>query len=193
MKSNGTKIVIGVAVGVLAGAISIARAHADEGITQRTSPTSAERMTSETFVVSGIDRSKRTVTLTNADGERNTMNVPSDVKAYDTLKVGDRVDVDYRESMGVSLAPAGSKPSMSRVSGSGPGTAMRGTTVSAEVISVDVPNNKVTFQGPKGNRKTVTVADPEIQKKLPNLKPGQVVQFTYTEAIAASIRPAVSK
>jgi len=194
MKSNGSKIMVGVAVGVLTGALSIARAHADEGITQRTSPTTAERMTSETFVVSGIDRSKRNVTLTNAEGERNTMNVPSDVKAYDTLKVGDRVDVDYRESMGVSLAPAGSKPSMSHMSGSGgPGTAMRGTTVSAEVVSVDVPNNKVTFLGPKGNRKTVTVSDPAIQKKLPNLKPGQVVQFTYTEAIAASIRPAVSK
>jgi len=194
MKSNGSKIMVGVAVGVLTGALSIARAQADEGITQRTSPTTAERMTSETFVVSGIDRSKRNVTLTNAEGERNTMNVPSDVKAYDTLKVGDRVDVDYRESMGVSLAPAGSKPSMSHMSGSGgPGTAMRGTTVSAEVVSVDVPNNKVTFLGPKGNRKTVTVSDPAIQKKLPNLKPGQVVQFTYTEAIAASIRPAVSK
>ena len=194
MKSNGSKIMVGVAVGVLTGALSIARAHADEGITQRTSPTTAERMTSETFVVSGIDRSKRNVTLTNAEGERNTMNVPSDFKAYDTLKVGDRVDVDYRESMGVSLAPAGSKPSMSHMSGSGgPGTAMRGTTVSAEVVSVDVPNNKVTFLGPKGNRKTVTVSDPAIQKKLPNLKPGQVVQFTYTEAIAASIRPAVSK
>src|SRR5262245_22363918 len=193
MKSNGTRLVVGVAVGVLTGALWIARAHADEGITQRTSPTTAERMTSETFVVSGIDRSKRTVTLTNAEGERNTMNVPSDVKAYDTLKVGDRVDVDYRESMGVSLAPAGSKPSMSHMSGSGPGSATRATTISAEVVSVDVPNNKVTFLGPKGNRKTVTVADPAMQKKLPNLKPGQVVQFTYTEAIAASIRPAVSK
>ena len=28
-----------------------------------------------------------------------------------------------------------------------------------------------------------------MQKKLPGLKPGQVVQFTYTEAVAASIRP----
>jgi len=199
MKSNGTKMVVGLAVGLLTGALSIARAHADEGMTQRTSPTSAERMTSETFVVSGIDRGKRTVTLTNADGDRNTMNVPSDVKAYETLKVGDRVDVDYRESIGVSLAPTGSKPSITErtsgthMSGGKPGTATRETTISAEVVTVDVPNNKVTFVGPKGNHKTVTVADPAIQKKLPNLTPGQVVQFTYTEAIAASIRPAASK
>ena len=73
----------------------------------------------------------------------------------------------------------------------GGGTAMgsRETTMSAEVVSVDVPNSKVTFKGPKGNRRTVTVQDPAMQKKLPSLKPGQVVQFTYTEAIAASIRP----
>ena len=38
--------------------------------------------------------------------------------------------------------------------------------------------------------RTVTVSDPALQKKLPNLKPGQVVQFTYSEQMAASIRPA---
>jgi hypothetical protein len=156
-------------------------------------------MTSETFVVSGIDRAKRTVTLTNAQGERNTMSVPSDVKAYDTLKVGDRVDVDYRESIAVSLAPAGTKPSMvektiaSPMGAGGPAGAARAMQVSAEVVAVDAPNNKVTFKGPNGDHKTITVADPALQKKLPNLKPGQVVQFTYTEAIAARIRPAPSK
>ena len=102
---RGTGIVIGLAVGLLTGALSVTRAHADQGMVQKTSPTSAERMTSETFVVSGIDRGKRTVTMTNAEGERNTMNVPADVKAYETLKVGDRVDVDYRESIGLSMAP----------------------------------------------------------------------------------------
>src|SRR5262245_20008566 len=39
MHSKTTGIMIGVAVGVLSGALSIARAHADEGAMQRTSPT----------------------------------------------------------------------------------------------------------------------------------------------------------
>ena len=65
--------------------------------------------------------------------------------------------------------------------------------ISAEVTSVDAANNKVSFKGPKGQVRTVTVQDPAMQKKLPGLKPGQVVQFTYTEAVAASIRPAASK
>ncbi len=76
---------------------------------------------------------------------------------------------------------------------SAPGTAARETQITAEVVSVDVANNKVTLKGPKGNHKTITVADPAIQKKLPNLKPGQVVQFTYTEAMAVGIRPAPVK
>jgi hypothetical protein len=194
-----TGIVIGLAVGLLTGTLSVTRAHADEGMVRKTSPTSAERMTSETFVVSGIDRGKRSVTLTNAEGERNTMTVPSEVKAFDTLKVGARVDVDYRESIAVSLAPSGTKPSMvektigTPMSAGGPAGAAREMQISAEVVSVDVPNNKVTFKGPKGNHKTIAVADPALQKKLPNLKPGQVVQFTYTEAIAAGIRPAPEK
>jgi hypothetical protein len=195
--SNGTKV-MGLAAGLLTGSLWMTHARADEGsMVQRTGPGSAERINSETVVVSGIDRAKRTVTLTNADGERNTMSVPSDVKAFDTLKVGDHVDIDYHESMAVSLAPPGSKPSMTEKSsgtrmGEGPGGSAMGTreqTVSAQVISVDVPNNKVTFKGPKGNRKTITVSDPTLQQKLPNLKPGQVVQFTYTEAVAVSIRP----
>ena len=192
-------MVIGLAVGLLTGALSVTRAQADQGMVQKTSPTSAQRMTSETFVVSGIDRGKRTVTLTNAEGERNTMDVPSEIKSFDTMKVGDRVDVDYKESIAVQLAPSGAKPSMSqktmgaRASGGGAGAVGSETQVVAQVVSVDADNNKVVFRGPKGNLKTVTVEDPSLQQKLPNLKPGMNVQFTYTEAVAASIRPAPAK
>jgi hypothetical protein len=166
-------------------------------MTQR-SPGSVERTTHETMVVTSIDRSTRNVVLQNADGEKKTVKVPTDVKAFDTLKVGDRIDVDYYEAMAVALAPPGSKPSMSERSGSsrmaeGGRVAGRETTISAEVLAVDVPANKVTFKGPQGNARVVQVTDPALQKKLPQLKPGQVVQFTYTEAVAASIRPAAPK
>ena len=194
--SKGTKVMIGLAAALLTGALSVTAAQADSGMTQRTGPGSAERTSSETVVVSGLDRANRTVTLTTTDGERQTMSVPSDVKAYDTLKVGDHVDIDYYEAIAVSLAPPGAKPSMSqrtsasRMGEGGPGAAAgRETTINAKVVSVDVPNNKVTFKGPKGNTQVITVSDPTLQKKLPNLKPGQVVQFVYTEAVAASIRP----
>jgi Cu/Ag efflux protein CusF len=185
---------LGVALGLLTGTVSVARAQSDEGMVQRTGPGSAERINTETVVVSGIDRANRTVTLSNADGERSTMSVPKEIKAYDKLKVGDHVDIDYYESIAVSIAPPGAKPSVSSQSMSGrtgPGAGMTGkqTTVTAKVVSVDPAANKVTFKGPKGNIETTTVSDPELQKKLPDLKPGQAVQFTYTQAMAASIRP----
>ena len=145
---RGTGIVIGLAVGLLTGALSVTRAHADQGMVQKTSPTSAERMTSETFVVSGIDRGKRTVTLTNAEGERNTMNVPADVKAYETLKVGDRVDVDYRESIGVSLAPAGTKPGMVEKS--------VGSPMGASAAGCGLPRDADHRRGRLGRRRRTT-------------------------------------
>ena len=39
---------------------------------------------------------------------------------------------------------------------------------------------------------TVVVQDPELQARLPNLKPGQVVQLQYTEAVATAIQPPAS-
>jgi hypothetical protein len=199
MKTSGygSKVIIGIAAGLFTGLLAPAAPRADESKATRSGP-AAERTTSETVIVTGIDRSNRTVGLQNAEGEKRTVKVPADVKAYDTLKVGDRIDIDYYEAIAVSMLPPGTKPSMSeKTSGSrmgegGTATVGRETSISAEVTSVDAANNKVSFKGPKGQVRTVTVQDPTMQKKLPGLKPGQVVQFTYTEAVAASIRPAVS-
>ena len=58
------------------------------------------------------------------------------------------------------------------------------------MVSVDQAANTVTFKGPQGKIRTVNVEDAALQAKLATLKPGQVVQFDYTEAVAADIRPA---
>src|SRR5689334_13896242 len=60
------------------------------------------RLTHMTATVSAIDRSDRSVTLKAADGRETTINVPNDVKAFDTLKTGDKIDIDYYESLAVS-------------------------------------------------------------------------------------------
>jgi Cu/Ag efflux protein CusF len=160
-------------------------------------PATARRV-HETVVVSAIDRTTRSVTLMNADGDSRTLGVPSDMKSFDTLKVGDHVDVDYSESIGLALIPAGAKTSMSETTTGGraaePGVAAVGRQITAtvEVVGVDEVMNRVTFKGPKGNVRTVTVYDPAIQKKLTTLQPGQLVQLTYREALAASIKPTPS-
>ena len=72
----------------------------------------------------------------------------------------------------------------------GAGIQSREFKISAKVVSVDPAANTVTFKGPKGRVRTVNVENPALQAKLPTLKPGQVVQFDYTEAVAADIKPA---
>jgi hypothetical protein len=188
---------IGVVIALAGGLLTLAVWSKLSQAQSATPPATARRL-HETVVVSAIDRTSRTVTLVNAEGDSRTVGVPADMSSFDTLKVGDHVDVDYDESVGVALMPAGAKARMTETTTGGrtaePGGAAVGRQIMAtvEVIGVDEVMNRVTFKGPKGNVRTVTVYDPTMQKKLTSLEPGQMVQITYREAIAASIKPTPS-
>lgn len=196
MKSNAHKIWIGcgaLALTLVAPVALAAPPPAMEGKTVTEtgggSMPSRSVTTHATVSVTAIDKAARKVTIKNVSGEKMTVEVPVDVKSFDKLKVGDKVDIDYTESIALSMLPPGSKPALTERAASIPGAAGREVSISAEVISVDAANNKVTFKGPKGQHKTVTVQDPEVQAKLPGLKPGQVMQLTYTEAVATAVQP----
>jgi hypothetical protein len=151
--------------------------------------------THETVTVTAIDRTARSATLQNDQGEIKVVDVPQEVKAYDTLKVGDKIDIDYHEAVAISLLPKGAKPSMSESTSAqrmanGVGGKSKQVKVSAEIVSVDSKANKVTFKGPRGKTDTVKVTNSDMQSRLGELRPGQVVQVTYTEAWAAAIQPA---
>lgn len=143
--------------------------------------------------VKSVNKSDRSVVLKKDNGEEMTVEVPQSVTGFEHVKPGDKVDVDFYQSMAISMAPTGTKPTMTERKGQavdmGGGISGRELKMSAEVVSVDPGANTVTFKGPKGNMRTIYVADPANQEKLPNLKPGQVVQFDYTEAVAAAIHP----
>ena len=144
--------------------------------------------THATVVVTAIDKSARKLTVKLSSGDKALIQVPADVQEFDKVKVGDKIDVDYMQSVALGFLPQGTKPSMTEHAASGPGMAGRQMSVSAEVIKVDPANNQVTFKGPKGTHRIVTVQDPDLQARLPNLKPGQVVVLQYTEAMATAIR-----
>lgn len=189
--------VAGIAGGMLtlqiAGAAQAAPT-AEESVTNTATGQTRTQLVHAVATVKGINRTDRSVILKKDDGEDTTVHVPEAVKGFDTLKMGDKVDIDYYESLAISMAPTGTKPSMSERKGAavdvGGGIRGREMKMSAEVVSVDTSANTVTFKGPKGNMRTVYVGDPANQEKLASLKPGQVVQFDYTEAVAATIRPA---
>jgi len=135
--------------------------------------------------------------LKDPAGDKDVVSVPKDIQGFDTLKVGDRVDIDYYQSVALAIAPPGTKASASQSmarSSTGEGGEALGKvlTVSAKVVNVDPEANEVTLKGPHGVNKTVKVQDADLQKKLPDLKAGDAVQLTYTEATAAAIRPAAA-
>jgi hypothetical protein len=157
---------------------------------------SASVTTESSAAVTAIDRTERRATLKDPAGEKFVVSVPKDVAGFDGLKVGDRVDIDYYQSEALSIAPPGTKPAETEKRAA---TAFEGgeaigkaLTVTAKVVSVDSEANEVTFKGPHGMNKTVKVKDPDLQKKLPDLKGGDSVQLTFTEATAAEIRPAAA-
>lgn len=178
--------------GALALALVAAPARADEPAGMPSA--SRSKTVHDTVTVTAIDKSARMLTVKNEAGEPRSIQVPAEVKAFDKLKKGDKIDVDYTESVALSMLPPGTKPSASEKemmakTANEAGMRSKQVTISAEILEVDAASNKVVFKGPKGNARVVNVSDPEMQAKLPSLKPGQVVQFTYTEAVAVAIQP----
>jgi Cu/Ag efflux protein CusF len=182
--------------GALALALAASPAFADTSADQAggTPVTSKSATMHATGTISAIDKSARIVTVKTDAGEKRSVQVGPEVTGFDKLKTGDKVDVEYTESIAISMLPPGSKPSASEKAaamktGKGAGAAGKQVSISAKVVSVDPAANTITFKGPKGNIETVDVQDPENQAKLPSVKPGQVMQFTYTEAMAVSVTP----
>jgi len=60
------------------------------------------------------------------------------------------------------------------------------TTITATVESVDLEKREVTLKGPHGNKVTIT-ADKSV-KRFNEVKPGDVVQATYYQSVAAELR-----
>jgi hypothetical protein len=185
-------VLAGTAAGFLALAHVALAAGAEETETNTAHGQTRTQLVHKTATVTGMNHSTRMISIKTDDGEETSVEVPQGVKAFDKMVTGDKINIDYYESMAVSLAPSGTKPSMSERKGRmvdvGGGLRGREMTLSAEVVSVDPAANTVTFKGPKGNIRTIHVQDSALQAKLPSLKPGQVVQFDYVEAVAASIQ-----
>jgi Cu/Ag efflux protein CusF len=154
---------------------------------------------SATATVEKVDAKKRELTLTDAKGNRFMLQVPEDVARFDAIKKGDKLDVDYYESLALSLQPhdkAAAPPSAQetataeRYPGKLPGGVMgRKITATATVLKVDPADNKITLKGPDGAIDTVNVRDPAMQSQLARIKKGDRIEASYSEAIALSVAP----
>jgi Cu/Ag efflux protein CusF len=188
-------LVGGAGISLLAFALAASPAGAADtppppttGTTMQGGSTPSETQTTHaTVVVTAIDKSARKLTVKTSDGDLVDITVPADVQGFEKLKKGDKVDIDYMESIAIGMAPKGTKPNAMERTAPAPGAAGREIVVTAEVVKVDAAHNKVTLKGPSG-KQTVSVTDPGLQARLPSLKKGQVLMFSYTEAVATAIQ-----
>ena len=155
----------------------------------------AEEYVEGEALVQAVNRSSRTVTLRNDEGEVKTVQVPADVD-LNRIKSGDRVTLGLYQSLSARVLPPGSAPlgatlaAGSTAPGQPQGRAWGQQLVAvAEITAIDLANHTVTLTGAEGKVHTVTVKDPQMQQRMSNLKVGDLLELTYKEAVAAKVMP----
>jgi len=158
-----------------------------------------ERQITTVATVQKLDLAKRVVTLKGQDGKVFSIHAGDQVKNLPQVKVGDQVSTTYYESIAYEVH----KPGMAEVGvvgATGVGSAQPGEKpagvaadviqVTATIVSIDKATPSVTLQRPDGEVVAVRVRDP---KKLEGVAVGDLVEITYTQALAIIVEPAKGK
>ena len=150
-----------------------------------------------TATVEAIEASTRSVTLKKSDGTFVTTTVPETMKAFSTLKIGDTVQARYYENLVLRVKKPGEKDvdTVSRAATPTTGTSPGGTqaqqrTITATITAIDPAAPSITFSGPNGWKYSSRVED---KKALAQVKVGDKVDITWTEALLLSLEPPAKK
>jgi hypothetical protein len=151
-----------------------------------------EQVTTVTGTVEAIDLASRVVTLKGPKGNLFDLKVGEQAKNLPQVKVGDRVVVKYYQSIAARVmkpGEAGGATSTQALETAKPGERPGGiaanmVTVTATVADISPKKTYVSLKAPDGKIYDVKVKDP---KNLENVKVGDQVEITYTEALAVSV------
>jgi hypothetical protein len=171
--------------GVLAAALSVAASP----LAAQTKTITGETRTL-TATVEAIEKANREVTVKKADGTYEVFYVPTEIKRFDTLKIGDKVSAKYYENMVVSVKPAGSKDvdttsgGIVRAENAPAGTVSHQRAITATITAIDPKVPSITFTGPNGWKYSTRVKDTDALAKV---KVGDKVDITWTEAMILSL------
>ena len=149
--------------------------------------------------IKAVDKKTRSVIIVGATGNEIHMALGEEVKNFDQIHVGDLVTLTYIEALVLELRKVEAKGLRERVEseqavrakpGEKPAGAIERTVrVVADVVAVNPKAKTVTLRGPK---RTVELAvnDPARFKEI---KVGDQVEATYTEAVALEVMAAKKK
>jgi len=157
------------------------------------SGTVGANLVSATARVKAIDQQTRQVTLQRADGSEVTIHADETVRNLPQIQVGDEVTASYYESLAYEVKKPGTTAPGATVTeetgraklGEKPaGAGARVTTIVTTITGIDKAAGTVTLQGPTGRATTVKARDP---RNLDRVVVGDLVEITYTEAVAVSV------
>lgn len=185
-------LMLGVFISV---AMTAALATATESVAmQEQKPLQRSESVTVKATVESIDKPNRTVTLKGPEGNLVALQVDPSVKRFDELKVGDVVTATYTESIAVKVRKPGepdpdiNSETVTSHKGVKPGgTVKREQTITVTVEDIDRTAPSVTVKGPEGHVMTFRVRDP---KRLEELKVGDKVDITFTQALLLKADPA---
>jgi hypothetical protein len=199
IKAIQTSLLCTALVGVAGWVAAAAEKHAPS---TSATPTREETvLVTVTASVESINPATREVTLKGPLGNEVTFVVDQAVKRLNEVKVGDVVRADYyvsiaaelreptaaeKENPIVLLDSAGKAPPGSSPAAGG----LRRFKVVTTIEGLDRPTRTVTVKGPMGQYLTARVADPA---RLTQVRIGDTIVLTYTEALAVSLEKAEKK
>jgi hypothetical protein len=145
--------------------------------------------------ITAIDATNRTLTLRDDKGNEDTFSVGPGVQRFNELKVGQKVNIAYYESVVLQLVKPGEKGSGTSLEAAvnrGTGALPAGTiatqekmTVTVKAIDTTVPS--ITVATDEGRVVTRRI---ENKKNIENLKPGDKIDITFTRALVTTVEPA---
>jgi len=150
--------------------------------------------------ITAVDMENRLVTIEGPDGDSIVVKASDKVKNLSQVEVGDKVVIKYFKSITADIvklgkdeklgtevigaeasAPLGEKPA---------GAGVLEMTRRVEVVFVDPIQKFVSVRDPdRGLRKISLKESPDLQHYLKELKEGDVVEVTYTDAMAIEVIP----
>ena len=145
--------------------------------------------------IQAIDATSRTVTLRDEKGNEDTFAVGDSVQRFNELKVGQRVNITYYESLVLQLVKPGEtgggpslEAALNRAKSELPAASIatqEKTTVTVKAVDMTIPSLTVTT--PDGRTVTRKI---EQKKYLEGVKPGDKIDITMTRAVVTSVENA---
>lgn len=162
--------------------------------TAKDQPFNKETVIEAEAMIEMVDPATRMLVIAGPNGPTAVVAGP-EIRNFDQIQAGEKVKLTYKAALAAAITKSKAKPTETYDSmavaaplGAKPAGAVGQTiTTTVQIESVDTSFDAVTFKRPDGFSRTITAASPEGKKFIRTLKKGDLVDVSYTEALAISV------